>query len=113
MSKELKITKEKVLKASETCPDAKSVLKELFPGVFIPPKKKWKDITKEIEVRVRISCAKPSMDNKHYLSFMHEGEQIAYSGYTDKDIQFISLADDTEEYKIEWDGINFIIFKKN
>lgn len=32
--KELKITKEKVLKASETCSDAKVVLRELFPEVF-------------------------------------------------------------------------------
>ncbi|KKL69474.1 hypothetical protein LCGC14_2114560 [marine sediment metagenome] len=29
MSEKLEITKEKVLKASETCPDAKEVLKEL------------------------------------------------------------------------------------
>ena len=32
--KELKITEDKVLRASETCPDAKQVLKELFPEVF-------------------------------------------------------------------------------
>jgi hypothetical protein len=31
---ELKVTKEKVLKASKNCPQAKEVLKELFPEVF-------------------------------------------------------------------------------
>jgi hypothetical protein len=31
---ELKITKEKVLKASQNCPQAKEVLKELFPEAF-------------------------------------------------------------------------------
>lgn len=34
MSEKLEITKEKVLKASETCPDAKEVLKELFSEAF-------------------------------------------------------------------------------
>ena len=33
-SKELKISKEAVLEASKTCPDAKEVLKALFPDVF-------------------------------------------------------------------------------
>lgn len=45
----LEITKEKVLKASEKCPDAKVVLKELFPDVF---EGKWEDITKDIKWKV-------------------------------------------------------------
>lgn len=42
--KELKISKEAVLEASKKCPDAKEVLKALFPDVF---KEEWIDITKE------------------------------------------------------------------
>jgi hypothetical protein len=45
--KEVTTTKERVIKASETCPDAKGVLKELFPEVF---KEEWRDITSEIQV---------------------------------------------------------------
>ena len=47
--KELKISKEAVLEASETCPDAKEVLKALFPDVF----KEGVDISKEIEWKFR------------------------------------------------------------
>ena len=44
---ELKITKEKVLKASEQCPDAKDVLETLFPDAF---KKEWKDVTDKCKI---------------------------------------------------------------
>lgn len=33
--KELKVTKDAVLKAAKTCPDAKATLKALFPDVFV------------------------------------------------------------------------------
>lgn len=36
MSQELKITKERVLKAAEKCSTAKDTLKELFPEAFDP-----------------------------------------------------------------------------
>lgn len=44
----LEITKEKVLKASEKCPNAKVVLKELFPDVF---KEGWIDVTENLHFR--------------------------------------------------------------
>ena len=37
---ELKISRERVLKAASKCPDAKNVLKTLFPEVFEEPDKK-------------------------------------------------------------------------
>ena len=49
-NEKLEITKEKVLKASETCPDAKEVLKELFPEAF--EKEEDKNITIECNFRV-------------------------------------------------------------
>lgn len=49
-SKELKISKEAVLEASMACPDAKAVLKALFPDVF---KEEWLPITHEIEWKFR------------------------------------------------------------
>ena len=45
---EVTTTKERVIKASETCPDAKGVLKELFPEVF---KGDWVNISNDIELR--------------------------------------------------------------
>lgn len=50
--KELKITKDRVIKASESCPDAKTVLKELFPEAFVvdPGKFQIGDIIQVINV---------------------------------------------------------------
>lgn len=48
--KELKISKEAVLEASKKCPDAKEVLKVLFPGVF---KDEWVEITEKCEWKLR------------------------------------------------------------
>jgi len=45
---EVTTTKERVIKASETCPDAKEVLEKLFPEVF-ECSNEWKDITKELQ----------------------------------------------------------------
>lgn len=71
MSKELKITKEKVLEASESCPDAKGVLKTLFPEAF-KEKEKWVDITNETKLE---------WDNHGdywNIHVIHKGEEVAY-----------------------------------
>lgn len=47
--KELKISKEAVLEASKKCPDAKEVLKALFPDVF---KKTEKDVTRDLTLKI-------------------------------------------------------------
>ena len=48
---ELKITKERVLEAAESCGDAKEVLKKLFPEVF-KEKSKYYDSS---EIRLRVA----------------------------------------------------------
>ncbi len=47
---ELKIDSERGLKASESCPQAKEILKTLFPEVF-EEKEEWEDVTKNITFR--------------------------------------------------------------
>lgn len=49
MSEELKITKERVLAAADSCGTAKEVLRKLFPEVFGD---KWADITKDCYIEV-------------------------------------------------------------
>jgi len=46
MSKEFKITKEKVLAMAEECEEAKAVLKKGFPEVF---EEEWIDVTSDFE----------------------------------------------------------------
>jgi hypothetical protein len=41
MKNELKVTKERVLKAANSCPTAKGVLEKLFPEAFVPNGSKW------------------------------------------------------------------------
>ena len=45
------ITKERVVKAANVCPDAQRVLKELFPEAFEEKEPEWVDCTKECGVR--------------------------------------------------------------
>ena len=103
-------TKEQILQASESCPDAKDVLQELFPEVFKEERKKekefWGDITQSVEVVVS------KMFKGYYLRFMHDGRQIAYSGLGKSDVQFIQVDDSEEDYLVEWFGVDFRILKR-
>ena len=65
--KELKISKEKVLEASKQCPNAKVVLKLLFPDVF-----EEENINKEIEWR------RNDGDGGFRLYGQYRGEDICF-----------------------------------
>ena len=62
--KELKITKEKILAMAKECPEARSVLKRGFPEAFkVPtPKKKWKNITKKVNVFLHLHTGSGGYD---------------------------------------------------
>lgn len=94
-SKELEITKDKVLKASEKCPQAKEVLKELFSEAF---EEKWRDISKETEWWLR---------EDGVLEIKHDG---ICRGHHCIGREFYWVDD---EYKEEIEGRNLRILKKN
>ena len=101
--KELKITKEKVLRASETCPDAKMVLRELFPDAF---ENEWEDITEK--VKPEIICA---AGNKPYLRFIDPKQESTGSGLANSaaigytpSISLSFFIYQPERYKLEKDG---------
>ena len=68
--KELKITRERVLEASERCEQAREVLEAMFPEAF---EEEWVDITKEIEWKT--SCAGSKL---YYLQGYYEGKEALY-----------------------------------
>jgi len=73
---EVTTTKERVIKASETCPDAKGVLKELFPEVFKIEDRhdEWKNITEEI----RYELTNRNMYERYILHIQYCGTSIGY-----------------------------------
>ena len=109
----LEITKEKVLKASETCPDAKAVLEELFPDAF----EKKGDITMECSLKVTKSGSSLE-EQSYFLEILHGDVFIACSDTKctkDEDgkftIPFFAI-EGGYEFKVFPNG-NFCILKKN
>ena len=103
-------SKEQILEASKDCPDAKEVLKKLFPEAF---KEEWDDVTKELEIRIAHFG-----EGVYYLRFSHNGSIIAHShcdllGDGEYDYHFIMFNDTyKDEYKIEWSDGDFCILKR-
>ena len=105
MSKELKITKEKVLEASESCPDAKEVLKTLFPSVF---KDEWRDVTLHLTAKIE-----NFLEGRYFIKLYDGSKQVAYT-HTNGENPILKLADEgKDEYKIEWlNNSDFRILQK-
>lgn len=103
-SKVLEITKEKVLRASEKCPQAKEVLKELFSEAF--EKKGRKDITKDIDWAMYGFCS----DN-YWLMGAHEGKEIFYFNSTGLHFNHIDYEEDYE-FEIRDENGSFRILKR-
>ena len=70
---EFTITKERVLKMAEECPEVKSVLKRGFPEAFEP---EWKDITEDIKWSVERSRSGLGM----VLRGRYLGSKIVFCG---------------------------------
>jgi hypothetical protein len=90
---ELKVTKEKVLKASENCPQAKEVLKELFPEAFEPIYRDFDifDYTGDIRIYYK--------DN--FYNLVGEHCSIHGSGFAETKYKYIgNLKDDSVLRKI-------------
>ena len=66
--KELKITKEKVLEASEKCGQAREVLKALFPEAF---EEEQKIITSKVELRLEAVGS-----GYHFIKLSYKGDDI-------------------------------------
>ena len=103
---EVTTTKERVIKASESYPDAKTVLEELFPEVF---KEEWHDISKELQFEFI------SQDRLHFLKIYHGDSRKAEIGaiYPNTGVcsKGIYLYND-DLYKLECNNDAFRILKK-
>ena len=112
-SNKLEITKDKVLRASKKCPQAKEVLKELFSEAF---EDEWKDITGMVEPEIIYAAG-----NKPYLRFIEPRCESTGSGFANSaatnytpSISIPLFIYHPEKYKIEKDGEDsFRIFKRN
>lgn len=97
-SKNLEITKEKVLKASEKCPQAKEVLKELFSEAF---EGEGSDITEELMLKID-----PTGD-AYWIDIYHAGNRVGYIGHARINIT------NNLQYKLEKHMDAFKILRKN
>jgi len=70
MSDELKIKKERVLEIAESCEQANSILKKLFPEVF--EEKEADDITEEIEWKLYKGTS------GYWMNGFYRGEHVCY-----------------------------------
>ena len=66
-------SKEQILKASKDCPDAKEVLKKLFPEAF---KEEWEDITGMVTPEIVFASG-----NRPYLRFVDPETDSSGSGF--------------------------------
>lgn len=105
---EIMIETDRILKASETCPDVKNVLRELFPEVF---KEEWRDITGEV---------RPELDNLggggYFIRLYHGKNVVAYTGSSGNGKAELKLGEfgAEENYKLVVDGSgDFNILKKS
>ena len=101
----LKITKERIIKASESCPDAKRVLKELFPEVF---EEEWHDITTEIQFEF------DSCDPYYFLRIYHGSSRSNSIGlvYPSTGMDKPGLQIDDIDFKVDFKNDAFRILKK-
>ena len=79
-------SKQQVLDASESCPDAKETLKKLFPEAFEGDER---DVTKKLTFNVN-----PFSPDSYYIDFLHKGNAVGYVGsdgitVTNNDFQLI------------------------
>lgn len=109
--KELKITKEKVLEASESYPDAKGVLKTLFPEAFKKEKGKWVNVTEEIRWCCYNFEENEERPGEYWIMGVHEGDEVFF--FNVDGLKF-NLDNARSEYKIEERGGrgSFCILKK-
>ena len=104
MSKELKITKEKILEASKQCEQAMEVLRAMFPEAF-EGEERWVDITEEIDWCMYKFCS-----DSYWLMGTFAGEERFYFNTTGF---HFNLEDYKEFYKIKISGDGeFRIFEK-
>ena len=81
MSKELKITKEKVLAMAEECPEAKAVLEKGFPEAFEDESKVSASVKEEIDVHLKeieLICFKVVSDKKTNARARYAVAQLLY-----------------------------------
>ena len=76
MSEKLEITKEKVLRASKICPEAKEVLTGMFPEAFEKTEEVGRDITKELTFKID-----PTGGGAYWIDIYHGTSMIGYIGH--------------------------------
>ena len=99
MSKELKITKEKVLEASEQCGEAKRVLEAMFPEVF---RGEWENITDEIKWSVEDG----------FLHGYYEGDLLMTASSQRFEVSPMSKYYMSEEFKVNHDADKHAVLKR-
>lgn len=72
---EIKLTKENVLAAAETCPAAKEALMKLVPEAF---GEEWENITEDLILQPALSARmrKPLEEKGYFLQVWHGNERI-------------------------------------
>lgn len=103
----LEITKEKVLKASEKCPDAKVVLKELFPEAF---REKWIDITMNIKWTIDENRRGESGGVLHGY---YNNRLLLTASEKRLCVSPISTEDGTGRFKVNHDADRHTVLKRN
>lgn len=106
MSKEFKVTKERILDACGACEDARDVLEAMFPEAF-EEKEEWVDITDEINWITKGYKAKDVFPHLLYGEDKNEVEVA----YVDGEGFQICYGRESE-YKVEQAGQTFRYLKK-
>ena len=105
MSRKIEIKKERILEAANSCPQAKEVLRKLFPGAF-PTEKE--NISHEIEVSIVRGDLRGG--DAFGIQLQHRGNHVGYMG--DRGPETIDEYESTTSLIVDF-GAKYQIFKKS